>query len=168
MAWHNSDGLYIRYGTEEATIGKGGEYNTLGHTRTVELVINLADLTETETVLDRNIIIPQDWVLYQVRTITDTAAATGTAIDVGLVQLNVAATEIDYNGILDTFPIASMNLVGETQTFRDSSSDAGVLVGTVMSATYPSYITASRTDATAFTAGRIRIQLDIAPKSATT
>lgn len=166
--WHNEDGLYIRYGTEEAEIGKGGEYRTDGQFRVVEVVFNLSSLSETETVLDRNIILPQDVVLYKVEVIADSASATGVAVDVGVVRLDNDATEIDYDGILAAYPAASMSAVGETNVLTNGSSNAGALVGTLISATYPSYITASRTTSTAFTAGRLRVKLFLAPKSSTT
>lgn len=166
--WHNNDGLYIKFGTNEAEVGVGGEYNTLGQYREVEVVIDLADLTQTETVIDRNIIIPKGYVLAKVEVFTDTVAQTGTAIDVGVVRLNTTETEVDYDGILAAFATASMSVAGETTVLTEATNTGGDLIGTVMSADYPMWITASRTDATAFTAGRARIKLFLFRRSATT
>lgn len=165
--WTNSDGLKIRYGTDAADVGNGGEYSTLGLYRTIDIEIDLTSLTASE-VIQSEVIFPKGKVLGKVEVIADTAAATGTAIDVGFVRTNAAATEVDYDGILAAFPTASMNAEGETTVLTDGSSGAGVLVGVVASADYPMYITASRTDGTAFTAGRIRLILHWYKKTSTT
>ncbi len=152
----NADGLTLYF--PNTTIGNGGEYRTDGLFRVIDIEINLASLTETETIQSR-IVFPKGKVLGKVEVIADTAAATGVAIDVGLVRQNSAQTEIDYDGILAAYPTASMNVEGETNTLTAGATYAGALVGAVASATYPSHITASRTTSTAFTAGRIRLRL---------
>ena len=165
--WVNESGLKIYYGTDAAEIGNGGEYKTFDLTRNIDIEINLADLTASEVIQSR-VVFPKGKVLGKVEVIADTAAATGTAIDVGFVRTDSAETVVDYDGILAAFPTASMNAEGETTVLTDGSTYAGALVGVVASADYPMYITASRTDATAFTAGRIRLRLHWYKKSATT
>jgi len=165
--WTNADGLKLRYGTDAAELGNGGEYRTDGLYRVIDVEINLADLTTAE-VIQSNVVFPKGKVLGKVEVIADVAAATGTAIDVGFVRTNVAATEVDYDGILAAFPTGSMNAEGETTVLTDGSTYAGALVGVVASADYPMYITASRTDSTAFTAGRIRLRLHWYKKTSTT
>ena len=165
--WTNADGLALRYGTDAADVGNGGEYRTDGLFRVIDVEIDLVPLTASEVVQSR-VVFPKGKVLGKVEVIADTAAATGTAIDVGFVRTNAAATEVDYDGILAAFPTASMSAEGETTVLTDGSSGAGVLVGVVASADYPMYITASRTDGTAFTTGRIRLRLYWYKKTATT
>lgn len=166
-AWFNADGLPVYFPQDQISVGNGGEYDTLGLFRIVDIEINLADLTETETVQSR-VAIPKNFVIGRVDVIADTAAATGVAIDVGLVRKNSAATEIDYDGILAAYPTASMDAIGETNNLTKGSSYAGALVGTVSSSSYSGYISASRTTSTAFTAGRVRILLYLYRKTATT
>lgn len=156
--WWNNDGLPVSFPSDTGKVGNGGEYSTLGLFRVDDIEINLADLTETETVQSK-LVFPKGKVLARVDVIADAAAATGVAIDVGLVRINKNATEIDYDGILAAFPTASMDAVGETNNLTKGSSYAGALVGTVASASYPGWISASRTTSTAFTAGRIRLLL---------
>lgn len=165
--WVNNDGLAIYLGDDEAALGNGGEYKTFDLMRVVDVEIDLATLTQAETIQSR-VVFPKGKVLGKVEVIADVAAATGTAIDVGFVRTNAAATEVDYDGILAAFPLASMNAEGEITVLTDGSSGAGALVGVVASADYPMYITASRTDATAFTAGRIRLRLHWYKKTSTT
>lgn len=152
MAWDNNDGVRIKFGTEQATASLAGEYRTVAAMREVEFIIDLANLTETETVLDDNVMIPAGVRIAEIKIITTTAAATGTAIDLGLIRLD-RTTELDYNGLLAAFPTASMNAAGETVIIVDNTTYDGALVGTTLANV--GYVTASRTDATAFTAGRI-------------
>lgn len=152
MATWTNDGLTRKFGLDKTTGTKGGEYRTHGLLREVEFKINLADLTETETVQSDVVFIPTGARIAEVKVITTTAAATGTAIDVGLVRTD-RTTEIDYNGLLAAFVTASMNAAGETVILTQGSSTAGALVGTTTANV--GYVTASRTDATAFTAGAI-------------
>lgn len=165
--WTNESGLKIYYGNDAATVGNGGEFKTFDLYRVIDVEINLASLTASEVIQSR-VVFPKGKVLGKVEVIADTAAATGTAIDVGFVRTNAAATEVDYDGILAAFPTASMNAEGETTVLTDATTYAGALVGVVASADYPMYITASRTDATAFTAGRIRLRLHWYKKTSTT
>lgn len=154
MAYHNADGLYLKYGTEKATATNGGEYRTNGNFHEVELEVSLASLTETETILNDVITLPTGARIQQVDVVTITAAATGVAIDVGTIAAN-RSTEGDYNGLLAAFPTASMDAAGEVNEVVIGHTYVGALVGTTLAA--PAYISASRTTATAFTAGLLRI-----------
>src|SRR5688500_12328736 len=106
-------GLYQKYGVEQTVVGKGGEYRNNGHFREIEVEIDLTTLTEAETVLDDNIFIPAGMRISEIKVVTHTAAATGTAIDLGLVRTD-RTTEIDFNGLLTAFVTATMNAAGET------------------------------------------------------
>lgn len=154
--WTNNDGLTLKYGLDRTTGTKSGEYVTTGALREVEVKINLADLTETETVLSDVTFMPAGARIAEIKVITTTAAATGTAIDLGLIRTD-RTTELDYNGFLAAFPTASMNAAGETFVLVQGSANVGALVGTTLANV--GYITASRTDATAFTAGAIVVTI---------
>lgn len=162
--WNNFDNLYLRYGADKAIVSKAGEYETEGQIREVEVKIDLTTLTETETVLDPNQVIPSGVRIAQVEVRCHTAAATGTAIDVGLARRVTAGattlTEVDYNGILAAYATASMDAAGETNTYNVGTGGAGTggaLIGATTAST--ALITASRTDATAFTAGVVYIKI---------
>lgn len=167
MPWTNSDGLTIYFANEEGTdLGNGGEYKTFGLEREIEITVNLADLTETEAVISR-VVFPHGKVLSKVEIITDTPAATGVAIDVGF-KRQVAGTVISATGAAAAFPTASMNVEGERTELVVGSTYAGALIGQVVEADDVALITASRTTATAFTAGRIRLKLFWYKKTPTT
>lgn len=170
--WLNSDGLYIKSGTDSGVSSNpGGEYKTFGPSRMVEVEVDLADLTATETILNDTVIIPASAQVERVEVITEVAAATGTAIDVGLIKLD-RSTEIDYDGLLAAFPTANMNAVGEHSAFFEthtqpaSLTGTGAIVGQVT--TFAGHISASRTDATAFTAGRVKIRVHFTPQALNT
>lgn len=157
-SWLNNDGLYLVFGTDKATANTGGEFRTTGKFREVDIEIDLTTLTETETVQSDTVFIPTGMELAQIQIWTETAAATGTAIDVGLVRMD-RTTEVDFNGILAAFVTATMTN-GNLTTLVKGGTQAGALVGSGSEATAnPAYITASRTDATAFTAGLIHLKL---------
>lgn len=152
----NADGLTLKYGTDRAAVGKGGEYVTVGATRELELKIDLTTLTQAETILSDAAVLPAGARIQEVEVVTHTAAATGTAIDLGTIRMD-RTTELDYNGLLAAFPTASMNAAGEKTVIVDNTTYDGVQVGTTL--VYPAYISASMTDATAFTAGVIFVRI---------
>lgn len=153
MGWMDNTGLYQEWGVEQATNSKGGEYRNNGNLREIELKINLATLTESETILDNNITMPSGVRIAGIKVQTVTAAATGAAIDLGLIRTD-RTTEVDYDGLLAAFPTATMNAANETSNFTvPNTAEAGALVGTTTS--NPAHFTCSRTTATAFTAGQI-------------
>lgn len=157
MAWLNSDGLYLKYGTERATPSIGGENIVDGQMREITVEIDLTTLTATETILADNIFFPAGARVAEVKVVTHTAAATGTAIDLGLIAVSNRSTEVDYDGFLAAFPTASMNAAGETTTLVVGSTYAGALIGATNATV--GHISASRTDATAFTAGVIYVTI---------
>jgi hypothetical protein len=153
--WDNN-GVRWKFGPTKAEPTIGGEYVTTGRLREVTLKIDLTDLTETETVQSDVLTLPAGARIEEVELVTHTAAATGVAIDVGLIKTD-RSTEIDYNGLVNAEVTADMSAAGEKNVFRQESgvgaSAGGALIGTTLA--YVGYITASRTTATAFTAGEV-------------
>jgi len=167
--WMNDDGLYIKYGTSEGvSTHPAGQYaTTVSGEHCLEVVLTLATLTQTETIVNDSVWIPANAWITKVEVLTVVAAATGTAIDVGLIDQD-RTTEIDYNGILAAFVTATMNAVGESTTLGEVTSmpasitTQGALVG--QEVTNTGYITASMTDATSFTTGVIKLRIWYIPK----
>lgn len=156
--WLDNDTLFRKFGTDKAIANRGGEYRTVGKYREVEVEIDLTTLTQAEVVQSDQVFIPVGFELAKVEIWTETAAATGTAIDVGLVRTD-RTTEVDFDGILAAFVTATMTN-GNLTTLVKGGTQAGALVGSGSQATAnPAYVTCSRTDATAFTAGYIHLKL---------
>jgi hypothetical protein len=154
QSWLDNAGLYQKYGVDQTTSGTGGEYRTNGKEREIEFTLNLVNLTETETVVDDNIFFPTGVKITEVEILVETAGATGAAIDVGF-QRTDRATEIDYDGLLVA---ATTGLtIGSKTVYRKGTAQAGAMVGSGVATTNVGHITASRTTATAFTAGLYKI-----------
>ena len=155
--WMNPDNLYIKYGTTKTTPNIAGEYRRNGHTHDIEFKIDLTALTQTETILSDVVYIPAGARIQEIEIVTHTAAAAGTAIDLGLIKSSDRSTEIDYDGLLAAFPTASMNVAGEKNVITDNTTYDGALVGT--NTAYTGHVSASRTDATAFTTGLLYVTI---------
>jgi len=167
--WMNNDGLYIKYGTDAGkSLMPAGAYGGTEHgLHCAEFVIDLTLLTETETVMNDVVIFPANAYVSYVEVETLVVALTGTAIDVGLMGMD-RVTPVDADGFLTIFPIAAMGAAGErTRLQQDTTVPTGIagrgaLVGT--ETTVPGLISASRTSATAFTAGKVRVRIFYTPK----
>lgn len=157
MVWVDNTGLVQEWGLEQTVNSKGGEYRNNSKEREIELTIDLATLTEAETVLDNNITFPTSVKITEIEIFVETAAATGTAIDLGFVRQD-RTTEIDFDGLLAAFVTATMT-VGNKIVLRKGGTQAGAMVGSGVATTLPAYFTCSRTSATAFTAGRIKVTI---------
>lgn len=155
QSWMDNTGLYQKYGIDQATAKAGGEYRTNGKEREIEFTLNLASLTETETIIDDNIFFPAGVKITEIEILVETAAATGTAIDVGFIRTD-RSTEIDYDGLLAAFVTATMT-IGNKVVLRKGGTQAGAMVGSGVVTANVGHITASRTSATAFTAGVVKI-----------
>lgn len=158
MAWTNSDGLYIKFGTEEATVGTAGEYSIMvGPEHMTEAVITLTSLATSAARQNETVTIPSGVRITKVKVINEVTATSGgsATLNVGLQRLD-RSTELDYDGLLVAAPLADYNLVGETKEYIIGVTGVGALVGTTTA--NPGYITADY-DTAAFTAGKVRVQI---------
>lgn len=157
MAWMDNTGLYQKYGTEQTETSTGGEYKTFAEAREIEVKIDLRDLTEAETIINDNIFFPKHMVIQEVEIYVDEAAATGVAIDMGLIETD-RTTEIDYDAILKGVATATLTKGAKVLLVKGSSNVGDYITnGTVTSKV--GHITMSRTTSTAFTTGILRIRI---------
>lgn len=155
QSWMDNTGLYQKYGVSRTTPTKAGSYRTVGELREVECVIDLTELTETETPISDVVFFPVGMKIEQIEIFVDTAAATGVAVDIGLVKSD-RSTEIDFDGLVEAITTATL-VAGAKLTLVSGDSFAGNLVGGTTADV--GYITASRTTSTAFTTGQIRVRI---------
>lgn len=151
------NGRYQKYGPDNAIPNRAGEYTSYGRLHEIEVKIDLTTLTQSEVIQSDVTVLPAGVIVQEVEINTQTAAATGVAIDLGLIRLD-RATEIDYDGLLAAFPTASMNAAGKKVIISDGTTYDGALIGAT-TGTLPGYITCSATTATAFTAGLIYLTI---------
>lgn len=158
MSWVDNTGLLWKYGTEQTVTSTGGEYVTTGELREIEIKVDLTTLTEAETIINDNIWFPAGVKIEEVEIYVDTAAATGTAIDIGLVRASDRTTEIDFDGIVAAAATATLTAGAKLRLIKGSTG-VGALVTNGTAITNVGHITCSRTSATAFTAGVIRVRI---------
>ena len=170
VTWMNSDGLYIKYGPNEGvSTMKAGEYETCDSgLQIIEVTLDLTKLTQTNTIVNDAVLFPKYGYVAWIETVAVVGAATGTAINVGLINRD-RSTEIDYDGFLAAAPTANMNSAGETSRYQQAVTvpttltGVGALIGTEVTTAGGGYICAARTDATAFTAGVIKVRIGYIP-----
>lgn len=146
MAWMNEDGLYVKFGTEEAHRNAGGEYNAGGNTVSeIEFVIDYTDaLSATASILGTadnpgsfGVVIPKGMFIEEIQTIAEEAfTSSGTIGSASLVLGLVAedrSTTYDPDGFLtSSFAGGAFDAAGEKTTVSVGSTGAGVLIGTVL------------------------------------
>lgn len=156
--WTNNDGLTIYYGASESVPATGGEYESDGLWREVEVKLDLTRLTDTPGTVVSRVQIPFGYQLGRVEVIADTAATSGgsATLDVGFKKM-AAGTENDYNGAVAALPLANINVDGELNRLDAGVTYAGALVGKVVEADEVSLVTANYNTA-AFTAGKVRVR----------
>lgn len=156
MAWTNADGLYIRFGREEATLGTAGEYHNYGAQREVEVKIDLTGLALTSSILSDTVVIPSGAFIEEVAVLT-TVAATGAtaALNIGLVDQD-RSTALDADGLVAALAVTAIDTAGETNVIRKGSTGAGALIGTTL--TNAGLLVADY-DTAAFTAGEVVVRI---------
>ena len=158
--WRNSDGLYVKIGTTEAEIVRGGELNSFGSFQEIEQVIDLTTLGSSSALLADSypgVVIPKNFMFTEIEVTNETAATgSGATLNLGLVRTSDGSTEIDNDGLLAVAPRTDWDAAGETKTYRIGVTGVGALVGTVTS--YAGYLVADY-DTAAFTDGRIKVTI---------
>src|SRR3990167_8296456 len=157
--WLNGDGLFIKYGTTEGAVGKGGQISDMGPYRILEFTVRYADVASaTATILDDNIFIPDNSFIAKVEVVTTTAWDSGG--DAFVFNLGTVAydrtTEVDYNGLIAALPQGSMDPAGEWEVIDVEHTYKGAQVGTVIA--QPTYVTVDY-DTAAPTAGASKVRI---------
>lgn len=158
--WTNSDGLYIKYGPDEVTATKGGEYMTGGVAgeHVIELDIDYTMLGTAAAVLADNVVIPKNAFIDRVEIITTTAwdsASDNFVLNLGTVRLD-RSTSATAQGLVAALPQASMDPAGEYQDIKIGHTYVGSQIGAVTS--NPLLITGDY-DTGAPTAGKSKVRI---------
>jgi hypothetical protein len=155
MGWYNSDGLYVKFSTEEATAGRAGEYLMTGPQQMTELVIDpMTALTTTAVVQDYNLVIPKNARIEKVEVITTTGATGGTSLSIGTIDTDYTSNAAD-GGLVNAALLATHDAAGETTVLTLGATGAGTLIGTTLTANKA--ITAKC--AGTYTAGAVRVRI---------
>lgn len=108
MAWLNSDGLYVKFGTEKVETSKGGQ---LGNENVIEFDISYTDLEAfgTDTFLSDTVTVPNGAFIEDVKFIVTTAWTSGgsATLTFGLYDQD-RSTAIDVDGLDATIAKAAL------------------------------------------------------------
>lgn len=147
MSWLNKDGLRVYFGAEAVQYrDPRGEAQGAGETRTIDVILDLAETTNAVPFVFDNVIIPANSYIQSVAASVIIAGVGATDIDLGLQYYD--GTEYDYDGLIST--VTNLSAGEKTAT-------AGVLVGTVLAS--PGRLTITPTGQA--TAGRISLRVHI-------
>lgn len=143
--WLNSDGLYIRYGADEADNAIGGVKNNVDGEHEVEFELAFNDFnTATPSLPLRSdsfgLVIPKGARIEEIETIVQTAfTSSGTVglatVVLGLKQASDRSTELDHDGFTTTAAtgtVLGIATVGTKTVTRVGSTGAGALLGTTL------------------------------------
>lgn len=157
--WLNTDGLYVKYGTDEATVNKAGTFGTMadGHQIVTDVVITLTGLGTAAAIQSDSAVLPSGAFIEKVEVITETLATSGgsAVLNVGLIRLD-RSTELDYDGLVAALALTAIDAAGETTSLVEGGTSHGALIGTALA--YPGLITADY-DTAAYTAGVVRVKI---------
>jgi hypothetical protein len=131
--WTNSDGLYLKFGTDEAKLAKGGVFaDTDGSEHTAEIVLSGATATYdfgavgTETIASDTIVIPAGARITSATLYVETAFTSGgsATLIVGTIRTD-RSTTYDDNGFIASTAVGSL-------TAAATITGSGALVNTTL------------------------------------
>jgi len=174
--WMNSDGLYVKFGGDEADLIKGGHMIDGANKHQLEVIVDYTDLlSATAAVLGSasvttdgtfGITMPKGARILAVETIVETAFTSsgtiGSATFVfGLKKASDRSTELDHDGFLTssaTGTALGLATVG-SRVYTGNSSPGGALIGTTLAENGVISVSNSAHASHPYTAGKLRIRL---------
>lgn len=158
MGWLNGDGLYVKFGTDEATPAKGGATNIAGDRREIVFDLTLTEVTASSAILPGGdtLVVPKGARIEEVEVEVLTAATGATAVlNIGLVRTD-RSTVYDADGLVAAAAVATLDTAGKRLNLIAGSTAAGALIGTTLA---NSGLVVVDYDTAAFTAGAIRVRV---------
>lgn len=161
MTWTNSDGLHLKFGTEESTVTPGGEICPFGDQ--LEIVFNLDHSyidSDTAKIIE-GVRLPLGFQIERVRLVVEEAfdsAGDAFVLDMGLVDEDRSSNAND-DALIQAEVQADIDAIGDIVEYTLASagaSGAGVSVGTVL--TDHKLVTVSY-DTAAPTAGHAKVTI---------
>lgn len=175
MTWYNSDGLFVKFGVEEAAVARGGEKQRLDGVHEYTFEIDWKDVLSASTAVlgtvgtaalprtgSYGVMIPKGLKILEVETIAVSAFTSSGTIGsstmvIGLIREDFS-TELDYDGLTTSSFVGSVfDGLGETVNVRLGTTGAGALIGTTLA--YDGIVTVSNSAHAShpYTAGRLRV-----------
>lgn len=170
MTWFNNDGLYIRYGTEESALARGGEIET-DDTHEVIFDIDYTDALSATTAIigasagSYGIVVPEGARIEALETVVTTAFTSSGTIGsatmvIGLKKDSDLSTELDHDGLTtSSFVAGVLDAAGERVYIVPGVTGAGALIGTTLSESGVLCVANSAHASHPYTAGKVRCRL---------
>ena len=176
MSWMNSDGLFVKYGTEEADTAAGGAFNVDGATRQVEVDIPYTELLSATAAIvgsvgnpgARGVQLPAGAVIEKVEFVVTTAfTSSGTigsaTLVMGTVEASDRSTEADLDGITTTAATGTalgLATVGSVTELVQGSTGHGADIGGAALAENQILVAANSAHGShPYTAGEIKVRI---------
>jgi len=170
--WTNSDGLYIRYGADEAEVAVGGQLRTEGSLHEIEAVLPYTDFDSATPSLPHStdslgVVIPEGARIEEIETVVETAfTSSGTigssTFSVGLKKASDRSTELDHDGLTTasaTGTVLGLATVGTKTVTRVGSTGAGALLGTTLAENGVLVVANTAHASHPHTAGKVRVRI---------
>jgi hypothetical protein len=156
MAYLNSDGLYVKVGTEKATPTLAGEYCFFGPLHCIEVKINLATLVTGSAIINDVTQFPVGAFIEEIEVVAEVLGVGATAtLNLGLIRTD-RTTAYNAAGFLTALPLTSFDAAGEKTVVRVGSTGAGAFLGTSLANTG---LLVADWDTAAMTAGTVKIRI---------
>lgn len=174
MSWVNNDGLYIKFGTEEAAVAKGGEVSPFGDEYVLEFDLDYTDVqSATAAIVDGGsavgpfgIMVPEGVRVKEMEVLTVTApTSSGTVASATLVigtkKASDRSTELDHDGLsTSSFVIGTvLESAGESVVLKPGVTGAGDDYGTTTAETGVIVAANSQHASHPYTAGKWRVRV---------
>jgi hypothetical protein len=174
--WMNGDGLFVKFGSAEGDLAKGGHRKLDGANKHVcEFIIDYTDLqSATYAVLGSavagtdggfGVTIPDACRIEAVETLVETAfTSSGTIataqLAMGLKKSSDRSTELDHDGFLTAAYVGTkLDAAGERSYQEVGTTGSGALIGTTISENGVICVAALRHANDPFTAGKLRVRI---------
>jgi hypothetical protein len=173
QSYMDNFGTYLQYGTDKAWPDAFGEYQVWGPNRIIEGLLDLTGASyntltlstsaSAPTIISNTTFFPAmpagKMFIEKIEVVCETAAASGTTFNLGLIQTDRATIPSGYaTGLLSAVATASFDTAGKQVTYFTGVSGVGALVGTgPTEATGPYYLTSHSTGT--YTAGLLRVRI---------
>lgn len=154
--WVNGDGLPIRFGTDLAQVGEGGQFRFHGPWAEYEFDLIWDDLKPFGTVdiIGRSVRVPNGFMLHEATVEVSEAFTSGGAATLTIGYHNADGTAYDADGIDAAIALADLNAIGKIVTC-DGALTHKILDNPVKKFSYHSVTVGTAN----YTAGKAKLRL---------
>lgn len=168
----NSDGLFVRIGTSEATSAKGGSKPLISGNHEVEFELTAADIASATAAIPGSdafgVVLPKGARIEEVETVVQTAftVSSGTlgsaTVVLGLKSAADRSTDLSTTALTTssaTATVLSLGTVGSKVVTRVGSTGAGAYLGTTLAANGVIAVANSTHGSNPFNAGVLKVRV---------